>query len=148
MARPDRTRPSHLRTPFRFPVRAKRIPARPTRLSKHWRRAQKWNRLQSRRLPRDRARERTVRPGRKLLRDKQARSWEFPLAPLARKNSPRGQRVFRRIKFLLHPQPISAPARRPREECFLRTAARPRLFSPPDRPISISSFSPQIARRI
>src|SRR5437763_3053923 len=148
MARADRTRPLHLRTPFHFPVRAKKIPARPARLSKCWRRAQNWNRLQWRRLPRDRAREKTAPPDRRLPRDKQVRSWEFSLEPLARKNSQRGQRVFRRIKFLLQLRPISAPARRPREECFLRRAARPRFLDPPDHLILTFPSSPRTGRRI
>src|SRR5205807_6224902 len=148
MAHADRTQPSRSRTPFRFEVRAKRIPVRLHRLSKRWRRAQNWNRLQWRWLRYDPAREKKARPDQKLPRDKQVSSWEFRLAPLARKNNRGRQRVFRRIKFLLRPQAISALARRRREECFLRRAARLQLFPHSGRPMSISSSSLQIVQGI
>src|SRR5437588_11368076 len=148
MARADRTRPSRSRTPFRFEVRAKRIPVRLHRLSKRWRRAQNWNRLQWRSLRCDPAREKKARPDQKLPRDKPARSWEFPLAPLVRKNNRARQRVSRRIKFLLRRRPISAVDHRPREEYVPRRAVRLQSFPLSGPPISISSSSLQIARGI
>src|SRR5438045_8416565 len=148
MARADRTQPLRSRTPFRFEARAKRIPVLLHRSSRRWRRDQNWNRLQWRRLRCDPVREKKARPDQKLPRDKQARSWEFPLAPLARKNNRGRQRVSLHIKFLLRRRPISALDRRPREECVLRRAVRLQLFPPSGPPISISSSSLQIARGI